>query len=150
MATTDQLIPLEAANARKQQLALTAARDAIAELQRSGSAVSFAAVAATAGVSRNWLYNQPHLRELIGRLRSSTPPPAIDAERAGTESLRRITDALRLELDQLRHENKNLKDQLARQLGIKRSPQNRTDPVDGEDMSSPSSPTTTRASTRSS
>ena len=112
---------LAAANARRHDAALSAVRQAIGDLQRSGGTITFAAVAKASGVARSWLYDQADVRQLIGRLRRTAPPPAVDNERASTESLRRMAEGLRLELGRLREENKALRDQLARQLGLDRS-----------------------------
>jgi hypothetical protein len=45
------------------------ARRAVRELHRRGAEVSFAAVAAVAGVSRQFLYSHPELRDEIDKLR---------------------------------------------------------------------------------
>ena len=110
--------------------------------------MTFTAVAKSSGVARSWLYQQAELRQAIGRLRTAGPPPVVDYERASTESLHRITEALRLESARLREENRMLKDQLARQLGLNRAHQKPFTSPSGEDMSSPSSPKVTRASSR--
>ena len=137
---------LQAANARRHHDALSAARQAITDLQRSGNTITFTAVAKTSGVARSWLYDQPEIRQLIGQLRHSAPPAAVDNERATTESLRRMAEGLRLELGRLRDENKALRDQLARQLGRDRTHPKTLPTSPGEDMSSPSSPSLTSTS----
>jgi Family of unknown function (DUF6262) len=141
---------LHAANARRRQSTLTAARKAINDLQRSGNTITFTAVANTARVSRTWLYQQPDLRQLITRLRTTAPPPAIDNARASTDSLHRMAEALRLELNHLRRENRTLKDQMARQLGARRQQQTAPTPDHGDDMSTPSTPKLTRSPSRTS
>ena len=146
MATAEPPSALAAANSRRHLAALSAARQAISDLRASGAAVTFTAVAKTSGVARSWLYDQAELRQLIGSLRGAAPPPRRD-ERASTESLHRITEALRLELARLRDENKTLREQLARQLGINRThPERRDHQPHGADMSSPSSPSPTSTS----
>lgn len=146
MASAETPSALAAANLSRHQAALGAARHAIADLQASGADVTFAAVAKTSGVARSWLYDQAEIRQLIGRLRDDAPPPALHAERATAESLHQIADALRLELARLGDENKTLREQLARQLGINRTQASRSRPDTGQDMSSPSSPTPTSTS----
>jgi hypothetical protein len=121
MRKPDKPSPLRAANNRRHRAALTSARDAIAALQQNGSTITFTSVAQTSGVARSWLYHQPDLREHIGRLRAADPPTTVDHHRASTESLHRMIQALRLELNRLRTENKTLKDRLARQLGTNRT-----------------------------
>ena len=73
MGGPDVPAALKAANTRRHQAALAAARGAIATLQRSGSTISFTAVAKSSGVARSWLYQQAELRQLIGRLRTAGP-----------------------------------------------------------------------------
>lgn len=143
MATAETPSPLEAANHRRHQAAVGAVRQAISDLQASGAAVTFTAVAKTSGVARSWLYDQAEIRQLIGRLRCAAPLSRLEG-RASTESMQRIAEALRLEIARLREENKTLREQLARQLGVNRTHPERRDPRShGEDMSSPSSPAPT-------
>jgi hypothetical protein len=137
---------LQAANARRHHQAHSAVRQAITDLQRSGSIITFTAVAKTSGVARSWLYDQPDIRQLIGQLRRNAPPPAVDNQRASAESLRRMAEGLRLELGRLRQENKALREQLARQLGHDRTRATTLRPSPGEDISSPSSPSLTSTS----
>ena len=79
------------------------------------TAVSFSAVAESAGVSRGWLYRQDQIRDVISRQRALKPPPArrLTAQRATTDSLRQRLDAARAENTRLRAEN--------RQLGLQRT-----------------------------
>ena len=123
MTRADNSSFLAEANARRHQAALSAARHAIEQLQRQGQAVSFSAVAESAGVSRGWLYRQDQIRDLISRQRALKPPPArrLTAQRATTDSLRQRLDAARAENTRLRAENRTLRDQLARQLGLQRT-----------------------------
>jgi hypothetical protein len=123
MASADNSRFLVQAAAERHQATVARAHDAIEALDRSGHAVSFCAVAETAGVSRSWLYRHHDIRDLITRLRSarsrSTTTPA--AQRASNESLRQRLDATRAEITHLRAENTRLRDQLARQLGERRA-----------------------------
>lgn len=95
---------------------------AIAELDRSGTAVTVAGVAKAAGVSRSWLYEQPALLAEITQLRDNAPTavPVPAAQRASDESLRQRLDAARTEIERLRTENTLLRDQIARALGEQR------------------------------
>jgi hypothetical protein len=123
MARADNSSFLAEANARRHQAALSAARHAIEQLQRQGRTVSFSAVAESAGVSRGWLYRQDQIRDLISRQRALKPPAArrATAQRATADSLRQRLDAARAEITRLRAENRILRDQLARHLGLQRT-----------------------------
>ena len=118
--------PLSDAAARRHELTRAKAVQALRELDRAGTPVTFAGVAQAAGVSRSWLYTQPDLRGQIRRLREKTTGAgstgAVPAgQRATDASLRsRFTAAL----DRNKHladENARLRRQLARALGDQRS-----------------------------
>jgi hypothetical protein len=122
MARADNSAYLAQANARRHQAALAAARHAIEELQREGKAINYTVVALSAGVSRTWLYRQDQIRDLISQLRQQHPPAtALAAQRASTDSLRQRLDTARAEITRLRAENRSLRDQIARQLGLQRT-----------------------------
>ena len=121
MNRADNYLSLAQANARRHQAALAAARHAIEQLRREGKPVNYTAVAHAAGVSRTWLYSQDQIRDLISDLRKHEPPAAaLTAQRASTSSLRQRLDAACAEITRLRTENRSLRDQLARQLGLNR------------------------------
>ncbi len=115
---------LAAAAARRHELTRARAIQALRELDRAGTPVTFASVAAAAGISRSWLYTQPDLRGQIQKLRNTAAPPgpALPArQRASDPSLRaRLTVALDRNR-QLAGENTRLRRQLARALGDQRS-----------------------------
>jgi len=122
MTRADNSAFLAQANTRRHQAALTAARHAIEQLRREGRPVNYATVAHAAGVSRAWLYRQDQIRDLIGQLRDHQPlAAALTTQRASTDSLRQRLDTARAEINRLRAENRSLRDQLARQLGLQRS-----------------------------
>jgi len=123
MTRADNSAFLAQANARRHQAALQAARHAIKQLQHQGQAVNFSTVAQSAGVSRAWLYRQDQLRDLISRQRAIKPSPArrATAHRATADSLRQRLDAARAEITRLRAENRTLREQLARHLGLQRA-----------------------------
>jgi hypothetical protein len=122
MARADNSSFLAEANARRHQAALSAARHAIEQLQRQGQAVSFSTVARSAGVSRGWLYRQDQIRDLISRQGALKPPAnRLTAQRATTDSLRQRLDAARTEITRLRAENRSLREQIARLLGLQRT-----------------------------
>ena len=118
--------PLSEAAARRHELTRSRAIQALRELDRAGTPVTFAGVAQAAGVSRSWLYTQPDISSQIRRLRHSTNDAgsagAVPAGQRSTEaSLRaRLTTALDRNR-QLADENARLRRQLARALGDQRS-----------------------------
>ena len=64
--------PLAEAASRRHELTRSKAIQALRELDRAGTPVTFAGVAQSAGVSRSWLYTQPDISSQIRRLRKST------------------------------------------------------------------------------
>ena len=64
--------PLSEAAARRHELTRAKALQALRELDRAGTPVTFAGVAQAAGVSRSWLYTQPDISDQIRRLRKNT------------------------------------------------------------------------------
>ncbi len=121
MTRADNSAYLAQANTRRHEAALAAACHAIEQLQREGEAINYTAVAHSAGVSRSWLYRQDQIRELISQLRQQHAPAAPPAaQRASTSSLRQRLDTARAEITRLRAENRSLRDQIARQLGLQR------------------------------
>jgi len=126
--------PLAAAAARRHELTRARAIQALRELDRAGTPVTFAAVAAAAGISRSWLYTQPDIRTQLEQLRTATqdtPGPTIPAsQRTSDPSLRsRLATALQRNRA-LAGENARLRRQLARTLGDQRSAQ----PQSGNDQ----------------
>jgi hypothetical protein len=123
--------PLSEAAARRHELTRSRTVQALRELDRSGTPVTFAGVAKTAGVSRSWLYTQPDISSQIRRLRQNTSSAgsavAIPASQRTTDaSLRaRLTTALDRN-KQLADENALLRRQLARALGDQRSARTRS------------------------
>ena len=122
--------PLSEAAARRHELTRSRTVQALRELDRSGTPVTFAGVAKAAGVSRSWLYTQPDISGQIRRLRTKADEvgsAAIPAgQRATDASLRaRLTTALDRN-KQLADENARLRRQLARALGDQRSARTRS------------------------
>ena len=118
--------PLSEAAARRHELTRARAIQALRELDRAGTPVTFAGVAKSARVSRSWLYTQPDISGQIRKLRNSAdgagPADAVPARQRATDaSLRaRLTAALDRNR-QLAEENARLRRQLARALGDQRS-----------------------------
>ena len=119
--------PLSEAAARRHELTRSRAVQALRELDRAGTPVTFAGVAQAAGVSRSWLYTQADISSQIRRLRQTangagSAGGAIPAGQRSTDaSLRaRLTAALDRNR-QLADENAQLRRQLARALGDQRT-----------------------------
>ena len=128
MTRADNSAFLTQANTRRHEAALAAAHHAINQLRREGKLVSYAAVAHTAGVSRAGLYRQDQIRDLISQLREHHQPPAA-SRGATSDSLRQRLDTARTEINRLRNENRSLRDQIARNLGIQRAQHTADTPI---------------------
>lgn len=124
MSRADNSHHLQRAAVARHESAMARARNAIEQLDCACIPVTFAAVAAAAGVSRSWLYTEADLRDAISRLRrsrSATSTAAPAAQRATTDSLLERLDSARDEITRLRAENTTLHAQLARSLGEQRT-----------------------------
>jgi Family of unknown function (DUF6262) len=120
---TDQPGPLAAAAAHKHDATLARAGAALRELARTGAVINFQAVARTAGISRQWLYQQPDLRREIDQLRTTSQPAgtAVPASQRATEaSLRQRIRSLLDENHRLRGESDGLRAELALAYGERR------------------------------
>ena len=95
--------------------AQTRARKTLRGLGNAGIPVSFAAVASAAGVSRQFLYTQPELREEIERLRSDRQAePRLPARNGRNDDGIRVRLRAALEDNQrLREEIRLLREELA-------------------------------------
>ena len=122
--------PLAIAAARRHELTRARAIQALRELDRAGTPVTFAAVAATAGISRSWLYTQPDIASHIQQLRAGTSRAAATAipaaQRSGEASLRARLSAALQRNQALADENARLRRQLARALGDQRATRTRS------------------------
>jgi hypothetical protein len=129
--SADAATPLTVAAKRRHELTRARAIQAIRELDRAGTTVTFTAVAGHAQVSRSWLYSQPDICRQIRQLREatsrSTTAPIPASQRASdTSLLRRLetahTENRRLsgECAQLRAEIVRLRRQIAHLLGEQR------------------------------
>ena len=117
--------PLSKAAARRHELTRSRAIQALRELDRAGTPVTFAGVAQAAGVSRSWLYTQPDISSQIRRLRESTSgvgsAGSIPAGQRSTDASLRARLAAALDRNkQLADENARLRRQLAHALGAAR------------------------------
>jgi hypothetical protein len=115
------VVALGAATTRRSQAAQTRAKTARRALNARGEPITFQAVAQAAGVSRQWLYTQPQLRDEIEQLRAADgnlEARRVPArERASENSLRHRNRALLEENQRLRAELAAVKDELAVALG---------------------------------
>jgi Family of unknown function (DUF6262)/Basic region leucine zipper len=103
--------------------AVERAEQALRDLDGDGGPISFQSVARRAGVSRQWLYTQPAIRQAIEQLRerSSERTDRVPARQRATEaSLRQRLETLRAENQRLRQENADLKTELAIAYGQQR------------------------------
>lgn len=96
--------------------------EALRHLDAGGEPVTFSSVARAAGVSRSWLYRQPHLRAEVDRLRRPGRQPVPSTQRASTDSLRQRLDTTLAEIQRLKLENQQLREQVARRFGQQRAP----------------------------
>lgn len=84
--------PLAEAAARRHELTRAKAIQALRELDRAGAPVTFASVAAAAGISRSWLYTQPDISDQVRRLRGVTrerdPASVVPAGQRGEQRQR--------------------------------------------------------------
>jgi hypothetical protein len=118
---------------RRRELTRAKALHALRELDRTGTPVTFDAVARAAGISRSWLYGETDMRAEIQRLRQATrrapDPPISTTQRASDASLlarlRAATDRNRT----LAEENQRLRRQLAQALGEQRTAAGRQKPT---------------------
>jgi hypothetical protein len=120
---TDRSAGLRAAAARKRENACARARTALRKLDDDGDTITFQSVARQAGVSRQWLYQQPDLRAEIERLRAAghqRPSGVPAAQRTSEGSLGQRMATLSEENRRLREENGALKTELALAYGDRR------------------------------
>ena len=82
--------PLSEAAARRHELTRSKAIQALRELDRAGTLVTFAGVSQAAGVSWSWLYTQPDISNQIRRLRQKcapgSPPPSTETSSSPTKT----------------------------------------------------------------
>ena len=124
MTPPERAAPMVAAARRRHDDTRRRATDALRRLDAAGEAITFTTVAAAGGISRAWLYRDPAMRVEIDRLRrprSAATRARPAAEQATTDSVRQQLDAARTLLAELRAENQQLRDAVARKLGQQRA-----------------------------
>lgn len=127
MMPTDNHHHLAAAAARRSADTRQKAAEALRRLDAAGTPITFAVVAAEAGVSRSWLYRDPHTRVEIEHLRSATTRTTTTpaAQRASDASLHQRIEALLEDNRTLRQENRRLQEQIEILLGRQRADNSR-------------------------
>lgn len=123
--TADHTRHLAAATRRRAEQTRSRARDALRRLDRQGTAITYAAVARAAGVSRALLYRDPELRETINKLRDHSPATTAArqpaAQQMSAASREELLATLRHDVKTLREENRALRARLATALGDERA-----------------------------
>lgn len=122
--TTTKSVALIAAAQKRTHDTRQRAVETLRRLDAAGETVTFAGVAMAADVSRSWLYRQPDIRAEIDRLRTSrsaTATPVPTSQRASTESIRRRLDVALDEIQRLKIENQQLREQVAKRFGRQRA-----------------------------
>jgi Family of unknown function (DUF6262) len=107
---------IRAAAATRSLAATARAGRSLRELHHRGADVNFAAVAAIAGVSRQFLYTHPQLRDEIKQLRGERDSTLARTSTAKPASEASLRSRLRAALDdnqRLREANTRLRDELA-------------------------------------
>ena len=123
----DNVVRLRVAAEKRRRETAERARKALEHLASTGDAVSVARLAELAQVSRSWIYTQPALLEeieaILDRSRQvSTDRP--DSQRASTASLLRRLELVHEQIAELKAENRQLREQLARAYGAQRTDAN--------------------------
>jgi hypothetical protein len=95
---------LTAAAKAKSQTKTAAAERAIRRLVKLGQPVTFQAVQREAGVSHAFLYNHPHLRERIERLRAQARPRRVEPVPPAPDDT--LVLALTSQIDQLKRQHR--------------------------------------------
>jgi hypothetical protein len=114
----DNTAPIIAAARQRHELTRAKAIQALRELDRAGTPVTFQTVAAAAQVSRSWLYSQPDIRAEIQRLRRATCRPSSLTVPVGQ---RASDSSLRTRLEAALERNRALSEELGRALGERRT-----------------------------
>ena len=105
---------------QRHERTLQRASETLTTLVEAGEPVSIAVLASRASVSRSWIYTQPELLERIEQLQQVScliGRGANNAHRASDESLRRRLALAHQRITQLRNENQQLREALARAHG---------------------------------
>jgi hypothetical protein len=115
-----ELTGLQAAAQRRRDATIQRATAALAELAEQGAQISFQSVARRAGVSRQWLYDQPALRTQIEQLRERPAQGVPAREHASDASLQQRLRGLLDDNQALREQVRALTHELALAYGQQR------------------------------
>jgi multidrug efflux pump subunit AcrB len=111
---------IKAAAQKKRQDSLDKTDKAVKELIKNQKPITFESVAQAAGVTRQWLYNQPDLRSRIETLREQqSPKKAIPKSQSASDSSKdTIIKTLRQRLRKVEEENKELQKRIEVAYGM--------------------------------
>lgn len=113
-----------------------AAHAALTAMAHDGDTVTISQLANTAAVSRSWIYTQPEILDRIQQLQQTRPntraPRRADDSCATDESLRRRLTLAHQRIAELRTENQQLRQSLARAHGQLRAAKASTPPANNK------------------
>lgn len=114
---------------------LRRAHEALASMAGAGEPVTVSRLAGKAAVSRSWIYTQPELRDRIAQLQQTQTrsPRRNDDRRASEGSLRHRLTLAHQRITQLRAENHQLRQSLARAHGQLRAAKTTSSPPTSEE-----------------
>jgi DNA topoisomerase IB len=118
---TDNTYHLLAAARQRSEKARQQVEEALKQLDQTTQPATVSELVRTAGVSRSWLYTQPHLLEqLQQRKRPGRTSPSGSSVRASEASIHRRLQLAHQRIRQLTDENRRLQERLARAHGALR------------------------------
>lgn len=109
---------LREASERRHRDAATRATAALTELSAAGAPITFASVARKAGVSTDFLYRQPQLRQRIHELRTTTPNPPRSTPEPDSHGTSGAVRALSAQIKELRRRHREETAALERALAV--------------------------------
>jgi alanyl-tRNA synthetase len=119
----DNTTHLKKAAATRHENTRQRAIDALDHLQSTGSVLTVAGLARSAGVARSWIYTQPDLLDRINAQQRSTRAAANPRTCASEESWQRRIELAHQRIKELTEENQQLRTQLAVAHGQRRAGQ---------------------------
>jgi|SRR5215207_7825364 len=119
----DNTAHLKKAAAARHEHARPRAIEALDHLQNTGTAITVAGLARSAGVARSWIYTQPDLLNRINTQPPSSRPAATPRTCSTDESWQRRIELAHQRIKELTEENQQLRTQLAIAHGQRRAGQ---------------------------